>query len=124
MDLLCNRQTLIITDGSSLYAAINQKVRHYANEWGIEYDFERLYDWLVTEAIVRNLQCHTSNHIKIDNRVHHDLYKCVYNDILNDITLHVGHHIRVNRLNFLNCASVKILVTFRELVFVRTYQDM
>lgn len=121
MDLDHFGQTLIITDGSLIYARISDKVRHYAKEWGLEDEFERLYDWLVVEAFIRELRCRTSNHVKLYNFNYHDLYKCVYNDIMTLISLCVREHIQVNNLNLLNCANVKILVTFRELVFVRTF---
>lgn len=116
-------QTLVITDGSNLYSALHGIIRHYAIEWGIEHDFERLYDWLIADGFYRELNARSPHHIKLDNPYHHDMYKCVYNDLEFTLRTNIVAHIKANKIDFLACSKIKILVTYRELVFVKTYQD-
>lgn len=117
-------QTLVITDGSHLYSALHNIILHYAKEWGIDDDFERLYDWLIVDGFYRELSARIPTHIKLDNPYHHDMYRCVYNDVRNILHSNIAAHIAVNKLNFLHSSKIKILVTYRELVFVKTYQDI
>lgn len=116
-------QTLVITDGSHLYSALHGIIFHYAKVWGIEDDFERLYDWLIADGFYRELNARSPSHIKLDNPRYHDLYKCVYNDLEYQLRKHIVAHIETNKINFLNSSKIKILVTYRELVFVKTYRD-
>lgn len=116
-------QTLVITDGSNLYAGLKDHIYFYAREWGLQSDFERLYDWLIAETFYRVLNAHSASHIRIELTNHHDLYRCVWNDLRDHLHCSVQAHIDANRLNFLTCSRIKILVTFREIVFVRIYQD-
>lgn len=116
-------QTLVITDGSNLYAGLKDHIAFYAREWGLHGEFERLYDWLITETFYRVLNAHSYQRIRVDQVNYHDLYKCVWSDLQDQLTLSVQAHIAANRINFLSCSRVKILVTFCEIVFVRIYQD-
>ena len=121
-------QTLVITDGSNLYSALHGLIRHYAIEWGIEHDFERLYDWLIADGFYRELNARSPHHIQVDtpyqyNMYNRDMYKCVYNDLELTLRSNIAAHIAVNKIDFLASSKIKILVTYRELVFVKTYQD-
>lgn len=84
-------------------------------------DIESTYDWLIAEALEKILSSTVAGHVRGHSR--HDIYRCIYDEIGSPIEHYVRQVIAGNGLQFLEKERVKVLVTYKDLVVVRSTFD-
>ena len=116
-------QTLVIVDGRGIYSQLKNVVDNLVHTWMLPGDeaHERLYDWLVVEGFKRALQIEVPYHIPLNRLLHDDLYKCIFDHVGVMVTNAVMDLIHSSKLGFMQCARVKMIVTYDDIVLVKTY---
>ncbi len=113
-------QTMIILDSSELSVRLKKLLTHAANSNHMyHYDAEALYDWVVMRAFSNLLFLKVRGHVR--GFYPNDLFETIYQDFGYEVELQLNQYILSARLNFLQNESVKMLVTYKDIVIVRSF---
>lgn len=109
----------IILDGSIFNSYFLDKLYGLGKKYKIfDDDQERLYDWVITEAIRKVTETIVFRHINVDNHVGHDVFQCVYDEIGLEVENTVRTVFAPEGVRFLRGNRLKILITFRDIFIV------
>lgn len=113
-------QSMIILDSSELSVRLRDTLTQAAhNNHLYHYDAEQLYDWVIMRAFSNILFLKVHGHVR--NFLPNDLFETIYREIGFDVEIQVNQYILGHRLSFLQNEKVKMLVTYKDIVIVRSF---
>lgn len=113
-------QSLIILDSSELSVRLKGLLAHAAHSNHLQhYDAEDLYDWVVMRAFSNLLFLKVRGHVRGFHP--NDLFETIYQEIGYEVELQLHQYILSARLTFLQNESVKMLVSYNDIVIVRSF---
>ena len=113
-------QSMIILDSSELSVRLKDTLVQAAhNNHLYHYDAEQLYDWIITRAFSNVLFLKVRGHVR--NFSPNDLFETIYREIGYDVEIQVNQYVLGHRLVFLQNEKIKMLVTYNNIVIVRSF---
>lgn len=115
-------QHLIVIDLSSLTSKMLPKIQATAQAFRIQpEEMEPLFDWLINQAMSNVMYLEVKGHLK--NHFPNDVFKLVHDTIGYELEAELLHLFNLHRLLFINHETVKTLVTYHQLLVVRSFTE-
>lgn len=113
-------QSLLILDAAELSFRLRTLITQTAhNNHLYHYDSEHLYDWVIMRAFSNILFLKIHGHVR--NFLPNDLFETIYQEIGFDVEMQVNQYILGHRLIFLKNEKIKMMVTYNDIVIVRSF---
>lgn len=113
-------QTILILDCAELYCSLEYNLKIMASKHHLEYtQYEDLYDWVITTSISNILHLTVKGHVR--NLTRNDAYRMIYDEIGFDLEVKMAFFIDQQQIRFLKGETVKMLVTYRDVLIVRSF---
>lgn len=113
-------QSLIILDASELSVRLRELLTLSAQRQHLYHcDTEDLYDWVVTRAFSNLLFLKVRGHVR--GLQPNDVFETIYQEVGYETEFQLNQYILSARLTFLRNESVKMLVSYNNIVIVRSF---
>ena len=112
-------QSILILGARSLFDEMFTDLLLSAKRWMLSDDeFESLYDWCVTEALMVVLYQKTAQNVTVNGHYRHDIFRCVFDEVKPKLINSVRNLLTNSGITINIARTIKVMITYHEIIIV------